>query len=134
MGYLAQIILISILQKLFSILQKEGDILKGFKHQTNYDTKKSLTDNLILKSLPYGKWTTKNNEEYLFNRDFEPIAGWNLILNVSIPVTADTWINDIIEEKTEFYYVGVREYPTKSEKTLRKCWDILADWSERMEI
>jgi len=39
--------------------------MKGFTHQSKSDTKKTLTDNLVLKSLPYGKWITENDEEYV---------------------------------------------------------------------
>lgn len=103
--------------------------MKGYRHQTNYDTKKNLIDNLILKSLPYGKWTTKDNEEFLFNRDYEPIIGWDLTLNKPIPVSPGMWIGGN-GRKEEFYYSG-ENYPYRDENTLRKCWDILADWTAR---
>lgn len=106
--------------------------MKGFKHQSNLDTIDALKDSLILKSLPYGKWITEENKEYLFNRDYEPILGWDLTSNIPVPVTPNCCIRGIIEEKTELYYGGGVDYPTRDVKTLRKCWDILADWSKRL--
>lgn len=106
--------------------------MKGFRKQTNWDTKRILEERLILKSLPYGKWTTTDNKEYLFNRDYEPIRGRDLTTNTEIPVTLKTWVGGEIE--TEFYYDG-SSYPYRCEKTLRKCWDILATWpSNRREV
>lgn len=103
--------------------------MKGFRHQTDMQTVKNLKDDLLSKVLPYGKWTTTNNEEYLFNRDYEPIAGWNLETNKAIPILPSMWVGEIIEEQTVYYYGGGIILPT----TLRKCWDILADWSVRMK-
>jgi hypothetical protein len=102
--------------------------MKGFRHQTHFNRKIDLVNSLLSKSLPYGKWTTSKQEEYLFNRDYEPIMGWNLILKKPIPVYPRMWIYEI--KDAELYYDG-RSNPIKDEKTLRKCWDILADWSKR---
>lgn len=102
--------------------------MKGFRNSKHYGTKKQLIDELIYKTLPYGKWTTKDNKEYLFNRDYEPIQGWDLENNTLIIVSSFNWIQEIVKE--EFYYNGDC-YPTRNEKTLRKCWDILADWNKR---
>jgi|SRR5690625_440970 len=103
--------------------------MKGYNYQTNHDNKQSLVDKLVLKSLPYGKWTTKDNKEFLFNRDYEPILGWDLTSNTSIPVTPMMWVDDQ-ETKQEYFYDDGNP-PTKNIKTLRKCWDILAYWSGR---
>lgn len=103
--------------------------MKGFINHEYYDTKKTLVDTLILKGLPYGMWTTKDNKEYLFNRDYEPILGWDLELCREIPVAPFMWIESIV--KQEYFYGKHIEYPTKDVKTLRKCWDILAEWSKR---
>ena len=108
--------------------------MKGIKHQSNFDTVRILKDNLIFKSLPYGKWTTLDNKEFLFNRDYEPIAGWDINRNVPIPTMPKMWIDNIDSEQTIMYYGGLIEYPTTSELTLRKCWDVLADWSNRAAL
>jgi hypothetical protein len=104
--------------------------MKGFSYVGTYDTRRTMTDTLIYKTLPYGKWTTKNGEEYLFNREYEPIAGWDNNTNTPIPVLPTTWIHDIVQ--TEGYYGGDNgEYPTYCVKTFNKCMNILADWSNR---
>lgn len=105
--------------------------MKGFEYQSELNTQKNLTNILLLKSLPYGRWITKNHEEYLFNRDYEPILGWDLKLNAPIRTTPNMWIYEIIEEETKLYYGNGIDYPIHDIKTLRKCWDILADWSKR---
>jgi hypothetical protein len=104
--------------------------MKGYKFQTPHDTRKSLVDKLILKGLPYGKWTTEDNKEYLFNIDYEVIDGWDLETGSPIQVHPRAWIYGI--EKEEFYFDGSC-FPTRREKTLRKCWDILANWSARYD-
>lgn len=105
--------------------------MKGIKHQSDYNTVQELTDNVILKTLPYGKWITSDNKEFLFNRDYEPIAGWDVVNEVPILTLPSMWIHKINSNETVMYYGGYIEYPTQDEETFRKCWDILADWSER---
>lgn len=105
--------------------------MKGIKHQNNYETVQALNDNLIFKTLPYGKWVTFDNKEFLFNRDYEPIAGWDLVNEELIPTFPNMWIHNINPKENVMYYGDFTEYPTKSEDTFRKCWDVLADWSER---
>src|SRR5687767_2848106 len=104
--------------------------MKGYKFQTRSDDKKGLVDTLILKSLPYGKWTTKNGEEYLFNRDYEPILGYDLKTSKPIPVTPKTWVKEIAHDETLYFYKGI--YPTSDTRILRSCWDVLAYWHIRL--
>jgi hypothetical protein len=37
------------------------------------------------------------------------------------------WIHVMIEEETDLYYGGGIDYSIHNLKTLRKCWDILAN-------
>lgn len=103
--------------------------MKGYLHIEDFYNKKHLTDILILKALPYGKWTTKYNQEFLFNRDYEPIAGYDLINDLPIPVFPEMWIHDIDFDKTSFFYKSL--YPTSKTEVMRDCIKVLADWSKR---
>lgn len=104
--------------------------MKGFRNVGRYDTKRTMTDTLIYKSLPYGKWITADKCEYLFNRDYEPIAGWDNQASIAIPVLPTTWVPYIVD--TEFYYGEDDDYPTNSVKTMRKCMNVLADWYKKI--
>lgn len=106
--------------------------MKGLRNVGRYDTKKTMTDTLIYKSLPYGKWTTADECEYLFNRDYEPILGWDNKTSAAIPVLPTTWIRDIVN--AEHYYGEDVDYPTESVKTMRKCMNILADWNKKIKL
>lgn len=102
--------------------------MKGFKHITKNDSKKELVERLIFKSLPYGMWTTESDELFLFNRDYEPIKGWNIKSKEVIPVYHSMWIRGIVKQE---YYYNQDNCPIKNINTFRNCWDILADWTAR---
>lgn len=104
--------------------------MKGFKKQAFYDNKNHLVDTLTLKSLPYGMWTTENNEEFIFNRDYEPIQGWNMKTKEAIPVHCNMWIEGILKQE---YYYDQYNCPINNIHTFRECWDVLASWSDRIE-
>lgn len=101
--------------------------MRRHSHRTNLDSMESLVDKILLKGLPYGKWTTKDNEEYLFNREYDVICGRKIGDTELIPVTIDTWVDGIVEE--EFYYQD-GEYPTRDKKNFIQCLLILEDWME----
>ena len=52
-------------------------------------------------TLPYGKWTTEDGTEVLFNRKYQPI--WVRHTNKKADIAAlDWWVPGIV--KQEFYY------------------------------
>jgi hypothetical protein len=54
----------------------------------------------IRRSLPYGKWTTANGTEVLFNREYQPFVKRKD--GTVTYIDRNTWIKDIV--KTEMYY------------------------------
>jgi hypothetical protein len=53
------------------------------------------------RSLPYGRWTTHEGHEILFNREYQPIA-WRLADGTLAHAVRDEIIEDIVKE--EFFY------------------------------
>jgi hypothetical protein len=76
--------------------------------------------------LPYGQWHTKGNAVVLFDREHRPIyskKGGDIT-----PMNGDEWIEDIIPEKTEYFYKDGTT-PQGDFHTLAKVKKVLADWT-----
>ena len=104
--------------------------MKGYRKVDKHHNRKMITDNIINKHLPYGKWTTADHKEYLFNRDYEPIMGWDLETDSPIAVNHNLWVKDIVN--AEWYYGNEIADPTDSVAVMRKLWNILAEWGNRL--
>lgn len=80
-------------------------------------------------TLPYGKWTTEDGTEVLFNRKYQPI--WvkhpNKKANIAAP---DWWVPGIV--KQEFYYDESNSpYNRRSKRTrdsVARCYAALNEF------
>jgi hypothetical protein len=75
-------------------------------------------------SLPYGKWTSSDGTEVLFNRDYSPI--WERPAGGSTKMIApETYVN---HDSSEHYYDDRTAPYYGNADTLEKCHKVLEEW------
>jgi hypothetical protein len=77
-------------------------------------------DEVVRTELPYGKWTTADGSEYLFNRNYENIIGKDNQGNLKA-VHPYYWHDNIV--KHEYYYNDLTT-PWRKKATLLKVAEI----------
>lgn len=54
------------------------------------------------RGLPYGRWTTQDGHQILFNREYQPLMWKHAINQDNVHAEKDSWVHDIVKE--EFFW------------------------------